>query len=87
MYIVSLIMLYSFGLRENAKTEKLTDKDRKYVINVKKIRKVITPGGEFAQGKEINKIVRDLANYLCTGNRISSFQEAKKQHAFMDLSL
>ncbi len=48
---------------------------------MKKVREVITPGGEFAQGKEITK------NYLCTENRISSFQEAKKQAHLPGLKL
>ncbi len=74
-------MLYSFGLWESTKATKLEGKDGKYIIDsegdAEKVREVITPCGEFAQGKEINKIIRDFANYLCIGNHISSYYKAK----------
>ncbi len=66
-------MLYLLGLRENTKTEKLKDKDGKYVIDgegsAKKAREVITSGGELVERKEINKIVRDVTNFLYTIQR------------------
>ncbi len=75
MHIVSLLLAYSIGMKENYKTETIVTKDGKEV----KTRMVVTPGGAFPFGANTCKKLKDLANYFSSSSlRKEEFKSIKK---------
>ncbi len=81
MHIVSLLLLYSIGMRENYKTEKTVDKMGKEM----KIRYIVTPGGAFPFGSKIIKALRDIANYFGSSLQLRDDLETIKNGAMLPL--
>ncbi len=75
MHVISLLLAYSIGMKENYKTDKVITKDGKEV----KTRTIITPGGAFLFGCNTCKKLKDLANYFGSSPlRKEEFEKIKK---------
>mmetsp|Transcript_32277 Transcript_32277/g.67858 ORF Transcript_32277/g.67858 Transcript_32277/m.67858 type:complete len:853 (-) Transcript_32277:67-2625(-) len=80
MHIVSLIMGYGLGVKENTKTKKFTD-DKGVV---KKVQSIVTPGGAFPEGKRLVKGGRNCVNYFSKSPQRKEKMDAQRK--IMDLS-
>ncbi len=60
MHVISLLLAYSIGMKENYKTNKVITKDGKEV----KTRTIITPGGAFPFGSNTAERLRTLQTTL-----------------------
>lgn len=60
MHVVSLVLSYVIGMRENYKTEKSVDK----MGNKTKVQLITSPGGAFPFGAKIIQSLKEIANYF-----------------------
>lgn len=75
MHVVSLLLAYTIGMKENYRTEKVTTKDGEEV----KAKVVVTPGGAFPFGAEICKKLKDFATYFGSSPlRKEEFESTKR---------
>lgn len=74
MHIVSLVLGYAFGAKENYKTDKVVNEDQ----TITSIKRIVTPGGPFKKGMELIKNLKDLVNYFdASGARKDELQKVK----------
>ncbi len=81
MHVISLLLSYTLGMRENYKTDKSIDKEGKEV----KVRYIVTPGGPFAFGSEIIKVLKDIANYFGSSPQRKDEYETIKKRALLPI--
>ena len=59
MHVVNLVIGYTLGIKENTKTHNETVNG-----DVKKVKMIVTPGGEFTEGLRIIKLGKEMCNYF-----------------------
>ena len=65
MHIISLMLGYAFGVKENYETRNFDMKDG----TKRSVRSVTTPGGPFPEGLALIKELKELVNYFSSSGK------------------
>ena len=84
MHILSLILGYSLGVKENTKTVKVTGDNG----TVHKETSIVTKGGPFREGKRIVKVAKKVVNYFGgSPQREKGLIDIRKQFTYPSITL
>jgi hypothetical protein len=82
MHKLNSSLKYGYGLLENTKTRFARNEDGTNAVNTEgnhyKVTSIITPGGEFLDGKHIINALQEIANFFGTSQRLERLRTTQK---------